>query len=124
MRAPPPERAVASLATVMSQCEGLAGAELCFPFGEDVPVFKVGGKMFAVVSAGEGAAVTLKCDPGEAAALCRSEPGIMPGYHMNKRHWITVALAGVAPDLVADLVGASYEIVVSSLPRGRRPMGG
>ena len=107
---------------VMSQCEQLPGAELCFPFGDDAAVFKVGGKMFAILDvARDLGAVTLKCDPEEAAARCRSEQGVAPGYHMNKRHWITVAPGLVSRELLADLVQGSYEIVVASLPRGRRP---
>lgn len=107
---------------LMSHCERFAGAELCFPFGDDVPVFKVGGKMFAVLHLGEEPAVTLKCDPEEAAAWCRSDAGIRPGYHMNKRHWITVTLEAVDRGLVTDLLRGSYEIVAASLPRGRRPV--
>ena len=65
---------------VLRQCGELAGAELCYPFGDEVAVFKVGGKMFAIVSLGQDAgAATLKCDPEEATALRESHAGIAPG---------------------------------------------
>lgn len=107
---------------VMAQCAHLPGADLCFPFGDDVPVFKVAGKIFAILSLGVSPTVTLKCDPEEAAAWCRSQAGIVPGYHMNKRHWITVTLGRVDSALTGDLVRGSYECVVGSLPRGQRPI--
>jgi predicted DNA-binding protein (MmcQ/YjbR family) len=108
---------------VLHQCADLAGAELCYPFGDEVAVFKVGGKMFAVVSLGRDArAATLKCDPEEAAALRGSHDGITAGYHMSKRHWITVDLAAQLPNgLVRQLVKGSYELVVASLPARLRP---
>jgi predicted DNA-binding protein (MmcQ/YjbR family) len=108
---------------VLQQCAGLAGVELCYPFGDDVAVFKVGGKMFAIVSLGRDAgAATLKCDPEEAAALRGSHDGITAGYHMSKRHWITVDLAAQLPTgLVRQLVEGSYELVVASLPAQLRP---
>jgi predicted DNA-binding protein (MmcQ/YjbR family) len=66
--------------------------------------------------------LSLKCDPDHAIALRAAYPAIAPGYHLNKRHWNTITLDGSLPDqMVADLLGDSYDLVVASLPRARRP---
>jgi predicted DNA-binding protein (MmcQ/YjbR family) len=66
---------------VKAHCEGPPGAELTFPFGEETAVYKVGGKMFALVSLdGEPGSVTLKCDPDEAISLREAHRAISPGY--------------------------------------------
>lgn len=101
-------------------CAGRAGAVGEYPFGPGALVFKVGGRMFALFSGGEDATtVNLKCDPRFAEALRAEHPGaITPGYHMNKRHWNTVRLdAGLPRELVVDLLGHSYTLVVDRLPR-------
>jgi predicted DNA-binding protein (MmcQ/YjbR family) len=103
---------------------GLPAATQSQPFGEGAEVFKVVGKVFAIVSARGGEPmVTLKAAPRHAAALVLEHPSVTPGYHMNKRHWITVT-AGPDVDrtLVEDLVGNSYDVVVGTLPRDRRPL--
>jgi predicted DNA-binding protein (MmcQ/YjbR family) len=111
---------------VLSQCGALSVAELDYPFGEDTAVFKVVGKMFAMVSLGDAAgSVTLKCEPEESEALRQAHSGITPGYYMNKRHWISIDLgADLPPDLVTELVRGSYDLVVASLPAKHRPTAG
>jgi predicted DNA-binding protein (MmcQ/YjbR family) len=114
-------------AGLLARCDQLIGAQLTFPFGPEPAVFKVGGKVFALFSGPEPEAdptqVSLKCDPEFAAALVRDHPAITPGYHLNKRHWITVDLAGDLPDdLVEDLLVDSYDLVVDGLPKSRRPL--
>ena len=107
-----------------TRCLGLPGASEEFPFGDEVSVFKVGGKMFALCSLDARPPVRLgvKCDPELAAQLRSAYPAIRPGYHLNKRHWNTLTLDGSLPDeLVTDLLGDSYDLVVASLPRARRP---
>jgi predicted DNA-binding protein (MmcQ/YjbR family) len=90
------------------------------PFGPDVLVYKVGGKMFAATPS-VGATVTLKCDPDWARALRAEHPAVAPGYHLNKRHWNTVRLDGSVPsDLVLEMLEHSYTLVVDSLPRAQR----
>ncbi len=108
---------------IRGQCQSLPASELTFPFGDDVEVYKVGGKMFALVSLDdETALVTLKCDPEGAVGLRRAYASIQPGYHMNKRHWITVTLDGGVPDaLMSDLVTDSHALVAASLPAKDRP---
>ena len=100
----------------------LPGAVEEYPFGDDVAVFKVGGKMFALVMlAGESGSVTLKCDPVWAVELREIYTAVRPGYHTNKRHWNTVDLDGTVDAAELDaMIEHSYELVVSRLPRRER----
>lgn len=97
-------------------CLGLRGAAEGYPFGGDVLVFKVGGKIFALTGLADFASVNLKCDPEKGVELRERYPAVQPGYHMNKKHWITVILDGSVPDreLKAWVVN-SYALVVKSL---------
>jgi predicted DNA-binding protein (MmcQ/YjbR family) len=71
---------------------------------------------------GQPLQLTVKCDPELAVQLRAAHPAIAPGYHLNKRHWNTITLDGSLPDqMVTDLLGDSYDLVVASLPVGRRP---
>jgi predicted DNA-binding protein (MmcQ/YjbR family) len=98
------------------------GAEETFPFGPDTSVFKVAGKMFALAHLQtESLRVSLKCEPALAEALRAAHPAVLPGYHLNKRHWNTVVLDGSLPDTtVREMIEDSYDLVVSRLPRGAR----
>jgi predicted DNA-binding protein (MmcQ/YjbR family) len=109
-------------AGVIETCGGKRGAVEDYPFGDSTAVFKVGGKIFALVPLGaEPASVSLKCDPDRAAYLRRQYAAITAGYHLNKRHWNTVTLDGSVPeDELLDLIDHSYELVVSSLTRAQR----
>jgi predicted DNA-binding protein (MmcQ/YjbR family) len=93
-----------------------------FPFGAETSVFKVGGKMFALTALGRRPlTVSLKCEPSLAEALRAEHSAVRPGYHLNKRHWITVTLDGSLPDeLVEALIEDSYELVVDGLPKRER----
>lgn len=97
-------------------------ASSSYPFGPGALVFKVGGKMFALLGDDENPlTMNLKCDPDEALALRAAYKSILPGYHMSKRHWNTLNLDGSLPDeLVRELVEHSYELVVSSLTKVER----
>ena len=94
-------------------CLRLPGAEETFPFGPEASVFKVGGKMFAVVGLdATPLRVTLKCEPELSVDLRGTYEEIVPGYHANKKHWITVDLTGSLDDeLVRELVEGSYDLV-------------
>ncbi|MFZ2014529.1 MAG: MmcQ/YjbR family DNA-binding protein [Nocardioides sp.] len=107
---------------VLAICLGLPAAEETYPFGDEVAVMKVGGKVFALVPLSEGSeTVNLKCDPARALELRQACAGIRPGYHQNKRHWNTVELNGtVEDDVVRGLIEDSYELVVAGLPRAIR----
>ncbi|MDH6227045.1 MULTISPECIES: MmcQ/YjbR family DNA-binding protein [Streptomyces] len=104
-------------------CLSFNGAVEDFPFGPDTSVFKVGGKLFALSALdARPLKANLKCDPDDALRL-RREHGewILPGWHMNKRHWNTVTVDGGLPDaLVRELVEDSYDLVVAGLPRAER----
>ena len=104
-------------------CLALPGAVEDFPFGDEVSVFKVGGKMFALsVLDGTPLEISLKCDPDLAVQLRATHQAIRPGYHLNKRHWNTITIDGSLPDqTVADMLTDSYDLVVASLPKARRP---
>jgi predicted DNA-binding protein (MmcQ/YjbR family) len=104
----------------------MPGAVEEYPFGDDVAVFKVGGKMIALVSLeGEPGFVNLKCDPALALQLREEYAAVRPGYHSNKKHWNSVDLDGsLDADEVREMVEHSYELVVSALPKRARPTGG
>jgi len=94
-------------------CLRCAEAEETFPFGPETSVFKVGGKMFALARLQrEPLQVSVKCEPELGEQLRGTYDEIEPGYHLNKRHWLTVTLGGAATDdLVGELVAGSYELV-------------
>ncbi len=98
------------------------GAEETFPFGPETSVFKVAGKMFALSQLdAESLRVSLKCEPPLAEALREAHRAVIPGYHLNKRHWNTVILDGSLPEqMVRDMIEDSYDLVVSGLPAARR----
>ena len=89
------------------------GARLEYPFGENVAVYKVASKIFALVREGsDPLSINLKCDPNLAQHLRQKYESIMPSYHMNKKHWNTVLLTGQLTDReVLDLVDHSYSLV-------------
>jgi predicted DNA-binding protein (MmcQ/YjbR family) len=93
-----------------------------FPFGFDVSVFKVGKKMFGFIAFDvEPMQVNLKCDPEDAIVLRTQYPSIIPGYHMNKKHWITLYIDGTLPKtLIAELIDHSYDLVVNKMSKARR----
>jgi predicted DNA-binding protein (MmcQ/YjbR family) len=97
-------------------------AEETTPFGPDVLVYKVAGKMFALaVPEDFPSRVNLKCDPERAVQLRDEYSAILPGYHMNKRHWNTVVLDGSLPSsLVRELIDHSYGLVVAGLTKSQR----
>jgi predicted DNA-binding protein (MmcQ/YjbR family) len=106
-------------AALRSLCLGFPGAVEVRPFGPETSTFKVAGKIFAISALErEPLDVSLKCEPELTEQLRGSYPAITPGYHLNKRHWNTIALDGSLPDeLVRDLVEDSYDLVVSALPK-------
>ncbi len=90
-----------------------------YPFGPEALVYKVMGKMFALVSQGEEVPrVTLKCDPEDGAMLTGQFESVVPGYYMNKKHWITISLIGEVPEeMINELVSDSYNLIVSKLTK-------
>ena len=109
---------------MLDLCAGMTGVVEDYPFGEGVAVFKVGGRMFALVPLeGSPGSVNLKCDPELAVELRARYPSVRPGYHQNKRHWNTVDLDGSIDDSeLREMVDHSYELVVGALPRAVRAL--
>jgi len=97
--------------------QAMPGAVDSMPFGPDVIVYKVMDKMFSLVSWREDPIrINLKCDPGLALMHREIYAAVIPGYHMNKKHWNTVALDGTLDSLIIqDMIDHSYELVVKGL---------
>ncbi|MHC0429863.1 MmcQ/YjbR family DNA-binding protein [Streptomyces sp. O3] len=92
-----------------------------FPFTPEASVFKVCGKMFALSALdGRPLTVSLKCEPENAVRLRAQYPAIVPGYHLNKRHWNTVTVSELPARMVRELIEDSYDLVVAGLPRSER----
>lgn len=103
--------------TIRSYCLEKKGTSECMPFDEETLVFKVCGKMFALLSLDEPAGLNLKCNPERAIELREQYTAITPGYHMNKKMWNTVLLDGsLDSQLIFELIDHSYNEVVSKLP--------
>ena len=104
-------------------CLSLPQAEETFPFGDELSVFKVSGngKIFALATMdAHPLTVSLKIDPEESLALQAEFPQIVPGYHLNKKHWVTVTLDGALDDeMVEQLIRDSHALVRPKVPRGR-----
>lgn len=92
-----------------------------FPFDQQTLVFKVDGKMFALADIDEFSGINLKGDPERSIELRERFAGIRPGYHMNKKHWNTVAVSeDVGDNLIRELIDHSYSLVYNSLSKKRR----
>ena len=104
----------------------LPGVTESFPFGPQPYVYKVEGRIFALLSEDENVpAISLKCDPEEAEILRGMDPSIRPGYHLNKEHWNTIVIDGNIPGLILlQLIDDSYGLVIGSLPVKKRPGAG
>lgn len=101
-----------------------------FPFGTDVSVFKVKGKMFATLALGKGSeknlgdkmagfyCMNVKCDPDEALMLRDIFPSVLPGYHMNKAQWNTLVLDGTIPQgEIERMIDNSFRLVVEKMTK-------
>ena len=91
----------------------MPATRLDYPFGEEVAVYKVGDKMFALITEGsDPVRISLKCDPKLSEILRERYETVMPGYHLNKNHWNTIVLSGQLPwDEIKALIRHSYELV-------------
>jgi predicted DNA-binding protein (MmcQ/YjbR family) len=106
------------------RADELPGSGLEHPFGPDWDVYKVRDRVFMLMTDVTGEPiVNLKADPEDAKALRSTHDDITPGFHMNKKHWITLRPGGpLSEGLVNELVLESYLLVVEKLPRARRPV--
>ena len=107
-----------------SRAQELPGTELTHPFGLDIDVWNICGKMFIFLTELDGEQiVNLKADPLDSEALRKIHVDITPGWHMNKKHWITSRPGGtVDAKLFDELVTDSYLLVVDSLPKYKQPV--
>lgn len=105
-------------------CLSKAAVTEHLPFDDVTLVFKVGGKMFALIPTDEPElSISLKCDPDRALELREHHPTITGAYHMNKVHWNTVRMGpGITDGLLKQWIDQSYELIVASLPRKVREM--
>jgi len=110
------------LEQIYTHCMAKKAVTEGFPFGEGVLVFKVAGKMFALVPVDAiPLSINLKCDPERAIELREQYASVTPGYHMNKQHWNTVILEEEVPDReLFQWIDDSYDLIVSSLTRKKR----
>src|SRR3982750_4268637 len=94
---------------------GMPDAKLDYPFGEEVAVYKVNDKMFALVQEkSDPVRISLKSDPLLAETLRARYETVMPGYHLNKKHWNTIVLTGqISWEETKDLIKHSYDLVAN-----------
>lgn len=106
------------------RADELPGAGLEHPFGPEWEVFKVRGKVFMLLTEVTGEPIVIiKADPEDSKALREQHDDITPGYHMNKRHWITLRPGGNLHERhVDELVTESYRLVVENLPKAKQPV--
>ena len=101
-----------NIETLRDYCISKKGADESFPFGEDTLVFKVSGKIFALVNLDGDLSINLKCDPALAIELRERYSSVTAGYHMNKKHWNTVLMDGSVPDKeIFSWIDHSYNLI-------------
>ena len=100
------------IVSLRDYCIKKKGATESFPFGEDTLVFKVNEKIFALVNLDGDLTINLKCEPAYAIELRERHSSVIPGYHMNKKHWNTVLVDGTLPDKeIFSWIDHSYNLV-------------
>jgi predicted DNA-binding protein (MmcQ/YjbR family) len=111
-----------NLASFRAYCAAKPGTTASFPFDEEILVFKVFGKIFALTNVNQAPlAINLKCDPEWAHVLREAHAAVQPGWHMNKRHWNTVTVDGsMAEAELHAMIDHSYALVVKGLKRADR----
>ena len=110
-----------NIESLRDYCLSKPGAKETLPFGPDTLVYKVGGKAFLLVGLdSEDLRFNVKCDPDKAVELREKFVCVLPGYHMNKKHWNTIVVDGsVSAKQLKEWVDHSYLLVVESLPKKR-----
>lgn len=112
-----------NMSGLAAYCLTQPGARKDYPFGPEPLVMKVGPKMFALLSVGEGGrpSISLKCDPELAYLLRQQYAAVKPGYHLNKQHWNTVVIDGTVPDEeLRGMIDDSYALVARSLTKAEK----
>ncbi len=104
-----------------SHCLSKKGTTEEFPFDDVTLVFKVSGKMYALTNLDGDLSINLKCDPERAIELREEYEAILPGWHMNKKHWNTVKIDGrLKPDFIKEMIDHSYDLVISKLTKKQK----
>lgn len=107
-----------NIESLRNYCLSLKGVTESFPFGDDTLVFKIADKIFLLASLTEPCSFNVKCDPEKAIQLRESFSEVIPGYHMNKKHWNTVYYNGSLSDQqLTEMIDHSYQLVLKSLPK-------
>lgn len=107
-----------NIETLREYCLQKPATEETMPFGDDTLVFKVGGKMFLLVSLKDANRFNVKCDPDLAVELRERYNEVQPGYHMNKTTWNTVYFDGsLTEKQLLEMIDHSYELIIKSLPK-------
>ncbi len=107
-----------NLESLRKYCLKKRGVTEGFPFDDETLVFKVGNKIFCLINITPPWKTNLKCDPEKAIELREEFEEIIPGYHMNKKHWNTIDLNGTLNDsLIKELIDDSYSLVFAGLPK-------
>ncbi len=103
-------------------CLSKAGAEETLPFGPDTLVFKVSGKAFLLTGFdNDPLRFNVKCDPDKAVELREEFSCVLPGYHMNKKHWNTIVADGsVSSKQLKEWIDHSYDLVTAGLPKKKK----
>ena len=111
-----------NIETLREYCLSKPGAEETLPFGPDTLVFKVNGKMFLLTSLDEEPLqFNVKCDPDKAIELREEYSCVLPGYHMNKKHWNTIVVDGsVSTKQLKEWIDDSYTLVSDSKKKSKK----
>ena len=106
------------LEIIREYCLKKKGVSEGFPFGDDTLVFKVMSKLFCLTNLEPPIRINLKCEPEKALDLREKYEGVIPGYHMNKKHWNTIDIySNVDDDKILEWIDHSYELVASGLTK-------
>jgi predicted DNA-binding protein (MmcQ/YjbR family) len=104
-----------------NHCLSKKGVTEEFPFDQSALVFKVVGKMFTITNVDNFVSFNVKCNPELAVELRESHPAVLPGYHMNKKHWNTVMVDGTVSDaMLTSWIDDSYDLVVDKLTKKQK----
>jgi predicted DNA-binding protein (MmcQ/YjbR family) len=102
--------------SLRAYCISKKNASESFPFGDDTLVFKTDGKIFALVNLNGDLSINLKCEPSYAIELRERYASVIPGYHMNKRHWNTILIDGSIPENeILKWIDHSYDLVIGKI---------
>ena len=109
------------LESLREYCLSKKGSEECLPFDDETLVFKVMGKIFLITNLEGEAGISIKVEPEEGLSMREQYPAVLPAWHMNKLHWVTVSLDGTVEDSVLrKWIDCSYALVVNGLTRKLR----